>query len=153
LKSADGSSTDVTDAAAWQSSNATVAVINTPASVRAVGPGQTDISAQYQGIRGSTPLSTLSPSDIAQFFFAFFCCADIPQLTMFPQTGVQLTARIVLANNITYDINDRTSFSSSNPEIVLAGGTGQILARTPGTAQISAAYQGRTAKLDVRVSP
>jgi len=72
----DGSSSDVTAAAAWQSSAPSVASVSASGLLTATGEGSADISATYNGVRGSLradvrPTCTVTVSPATASFTAF----------------------------------------------------------------------------------
>jgi hypothetical protein len=59
----DGSSRDVTTAAAWESSNTRVATVSSTGNVSVVANGELDVRATYQGVSGSMHLTVSLPAN------------------------------------------------------------------------------------------
>jgi hypothetical protein len=150
----DGTSTNVTLMATWQSSDATVAGITTGAGGRGlatgIAAGTTMIVASYMGAQGSATL-TVSAATISRI-----------QVTPFTPTvpvgySLAMAATAIYSDNSTLDITRRATWSSSQSAVANvsngAGTKGVVFGAGGGQTTVSAAYMGATGGTMVTVSP
>lgn len=145
----DGSSSDVTAASAWSSSDMEVASISSaPPNVglaTAGLTGSTTITAKWQGFAASARLLVGAP--LVNITFATAASAVAPEATL------HLAAWGHYANNADREITKFVSWQALDPDIaVIAPGTGgDVLGVKPGSATIKASLDGISADVEVRV--
>jgi uncharacterized protein YjdB len=149
----DGTSTDLTALASWQSSDPTVAAVSNAAATRglvtALAGGSVQISATSGGITGSTTL-TVNTARVTTIQVTPFN----PRLPIgFSQ---QLTATALLNDGTTRDITTVATWTSASPAMATVSGApgsqGLVTAQAAGTATISAQFSGVTGSTTVTVS-
>lgn len=134
---ADGTTVDVTALAAWFSADPTVAVVSSwirPGRVRAVKPGSVLVSAQLQGVTGSTTLGVGGQAILG-------LSVDAPS-SLHAGTFSQASASISLSGGGTQTVSENVVWSSDSPDVLSVsnapGGRGRLLAIAPGTATLRA---------------
>ncbi|MCP4603545.1 MAG: hypothetical protein GY847_24010 [Proteobacteria bacterium] len=145
----------VTNDATWFSSDSEVAGIENAGKSGTIGlttgisPGDTTISATYEGVTGST---TLTVTGVA---------LDRIQITPFAPTlpvgfNTPLQATGIYVDNSIQDLTSVATWSSSHPTIASVsnayGTQGMITPLTGGTVTISAVYAGKTGTNQVEVT-
>jgi hypothetical protein len=65
--------------------------------------------------------------------------------------STQLTATAMLSNGMQQNVTSSATWTSTDTAVATVSGTGLVTSRTKGTADISAVYQGRTARATARV--
>lgn len=78
FQSGSSGANNVTNQAAWQSSNVAIATVSAAGLVQAVAPGNTTITGTYQGKTASTPLTVATDDD---------CISYSPPIAVFPNTA------------------------------------------------------------------
>lgn len=144
----DGSARDVTGNAAWSSATPAVATVNASTGI-AVGvtPGNSVITAAFQGKNGSTTLTVLP--------------AKLVSIAVTPATQVlnvgnskQYLAIGTFDNNTTRDITAVSTFASASPAVAtIAASGGMALAKAPGATVISATSGGLSGSATLNVLP
>ncbi|MGI2259273.1 Ig-like domain-containing protein [Shewanella sp. GXUN23E] len=149
----DGSTADVTRQSAWQSSAQDIATIvpvgESAGDAVAIAPGESQITAAYQGMQAATKVTvtnavlesiTISPLD-----------AQTPV-----GTGLRYQASAVYSDASVKDITRLGFWQSSQPDISVIGANGALagiaLGREMGATQISISYQGRSATTSLTVT-
>jgi len=145
----DGTQTYVTQQAAWSSADNTIATV-TPSMglVTAEGVGTVNITATYQGVQGSSSLTTLA--------------ATLTQVGVTPaswtmQTGTsqQFNAIAEYGGATMTNVTSIATWKSSNTKVATVSSTGLVQAVGAGTASISASYttRGGSTTLTVTTTP
>jgi trimeric autotransporter adhesin len=130
----DGSSLDVTQTAAWVSSNTQFATVSTTGLVTVQASGETDLRATYLTISGST--------------HAVVVRIQVVGVTI---TGIsrgdalfQLTATARLSDSTSTDVTSLAVWDSSNTSVATVSPSGLVRVAGDGEVDIRAAYQGAT---------
>lgn len=138
--------------AALSSSDTRIAVINGGTQVKAVGAGTATITATYNGRTASATVTVASGPKVVQ---SVAISGLEPILTSGQTSGpLQVMARY---NN--YEVQDVTAaaqYTSSNPEaagVRTDSGAPTVYAVNPGTAVITAEYNGKQATFNLKVVP
>ena len=63
-----------------------------------------------------------------------------------------LTATATLSDNSTMDVTDEATWESNNTAVATVNDSGRVTAVSPGTAVISATYEGRTGQITMQVN-
>ena len=149
----DGAYEDVTARAAWSESNSQILVksrsVTFPLAVAysAAAPGNVEIAAQYQGLRSSIVISVIRPDR-----------QSFPNLGITPVSPRVMggSARSVLRWNqsaATSDtVTELATWSSSDTRVVTVD-RGLISAVAPGTAMVTASYNGQLAWYGLSIPP
>jgi hypothetical protein len=151
----DGAYEDVTTKAAWSSSDPSVisrgAVVPTfgPMPFVAIGPGSADITAQYLGFSTSVPMVTFR-ADRPAFPSLTISSPGDPRTV---GTSAPSVARVQRSATDSQDVTTVATWSSSDPHAVSVAADGSVRAIAPGTAQITASYNGLTAWYGLSVAP
>jgi uncharacterized protein YjdB len=144
----DGTSVPVGTAVTWQSSDPTIATINSIGTITGVAPGTVTITATFQGISATASLTVETLASIA-----------ITQATqnVAPGTFVRLTATGTLSDGTsTQDLTPSVTWTSSAPSVALMsnipGTFGGAIGLTPGTSTIGAVLDGVVGAAQVSVT-
>jgi uncharacterized protein YjdB len=134
-------------AVAWQSGNASVAVVSGSGAISAVGAGSTSITASSEGQAASASLSVSAPAPV-----------PVATVTVAPATAtLQIGATVQLAAT-TRDASGATltgrvvGWSSANAGVASVNSNGLVSAVGAGTAQITASSEGKTSSATITVS-
>jgi len=131
----------------WESSDLTVATVDTAGTVKAKGPGTTKIKASSSGRSNSSVLSVSAPTTIPVASVA----VSPPSATLQVGATVQLSA-------VTYDSANNVltgrliSWTSNNPGIATVSSSGLVTAVALGSATITASSEGQMASAAITVS-
>jgi trimeric autotransporter adhesin len=144
----DGSSVDLTSTAVWTSSNASIAAVSNAAKSRglltATGAGTATITATVGMISGTSMVTVMAPAP-----------QSITLTPANPNAGlgglVTFTATAIYPNNVSQNVTNLATWSSSNSTIATVSATGVASALAAGTAIISATYQGATGSTNLTV--
>jgi uncharacterized protein YjdB len=149
----DGTSSDLTASATWQSSLPGVAGVSDAAGTRgqasAVSSGTTQISATVMGVTGSTNLTVTAATIVAI------------QVTPFNPSlpagfSRQLTATAIYSDGTNRDITSVATWTAANPGVATvsdaAASKGLVAAVSGGSTGISAQLSGQTGSTTVTVS-
>ena len=131
-------------AISWSVSDAAIASI-TPAGVATgLAPGQATVRATIDGVSGSQPLTVLSPA------VSSIAITGGSGSALLPGETVHLAA--VARNDADTVIPGKTfTWSTSNGAVATVSSDGTVLAVAPGTANISASADGKSASVVVTV--
>ena len=135
----DGSTQDITQVAAWSSNNTPVATISPTLGLAfGVSPGSATITALFETISGTATLTVDSGT--------LQSIAVTPSQTILaPASTVTYQAVGTYSDGTTQFISGLVTWASSAPSVVSIATTGGIAtAQSPGTANITATYQGVT---------
>jgi uncharacterized protein YjdB len=132
-KMSDDTTQDVTGAAAWVSSDTTIATVSSSGLVEGLSAGPVKITATYQSLTG-TYTFTVGPSK-----------ATITAIVVggsAPSTGAtsQFTATAVYSDGSSVDVTSLASWTSSNSAVATVSSGGVVTGVAPGAATISATY-------------
>ncbi len=131
----DSSTQNVTNLAAWASSNGSAATINSAGLAASHAQGSATISATYSALMGST-LLTVAPPALASI-------AVTPvNPSVHPGTNLQLTATGTFTDGTNQNITGSVSWSSNNSAVAFVNGSGLVSASSAGAATITAAGSG-----------
>ena len=138
----DGTVRDVTNAAAWQSSNIALATVSSAGVVTFFGSGDLDVRATYQNVSGSLHLVVASVPVISM---------TISGAPSSPAISFQLTASVRLADGSTQDVTRSATWESSNASIATVTG-GLVSVVSNGEVDIRATYQAMTSSTHIAVT-
>jgi Bacterial Ig-like domain (group 2) len=138
----DGTVRDVTNAAAWQSSNIALATVSSAGLVTFFGSGDVDVRATYQNVSGTLHLVVANVPVISM---------TISSAPSSPAISFQLTASARLADGSTQDVTRSATWESSNTSIATVMG-GLVSVVSNGEVDIRATYQGTTASTHIAVA-
>lgn len=128
----------------WQTSQPSVATIDSQGIVTAVGQGVTQVSATYEGVTGTTPVTVGQP--------ALLSITVSPKQSSVPiGESARLTATGSFSDGSTQDLTQSATWSSSVVSIANVNAQGVVVGMGAGVAQLSAVYQGVTGSASVTV--
>lgn len=133
-----GSAEDVTQQAAWSSSNGAVASVTAGGLVTAVAAGAATISASYQNVTGTQGVSVASAP------LQLLSIEGATVLTTRSQTS-QLTARARLADGSTQDVTATAAWSVADTSIATIVPGAVLTAANNGLSEVVATFQGQRA--------
>jgi len=136
----DGSTADVTAAAAWTSGSLSTATVDGTGLATGVAPGTTTISATHSGLEGTASFVVVSP--------ALYAVSIEPSTATIPVAETQQFSAIAhfasCAPN-TQDVTSVASWSSSDTAVATVGASdGKATAVGAGTAEITGSWAGFT---------
>jgi uncharacterized protein YjdB len=141
----DGSTHNVTRQVSWKSSNTAVATIAVRGLAKAVSQGSTTITAALGSISGSTTLDVSNATIVS--------VSITPSgRTIAPGTRLTFTATGRFSDGTRQVITRDSSWSSDNPAVATVGARGNARAIAPGTANISATFDGVSGSTPLSVS-
>jgi uncharacterized protein YjdB len=130
----------------WETSQSDVAAINTKGEVSGAGEGVATVSAAYHGVTGSTSI-TVGPPTLVSITVS-------PNQASLPSgESEQLTATGKFTDGSTQDLTQSATWMSSGPAVASVSPTGAALAKTVGTATISATSGTVTGNASLAVTP
>jgi hypothetical protein len=148
----DGSAADITSQAAWTSSAPPLLRVRGTGPLRgaavAVGAGSPTVQARFASLSGSTPLTT-SAGGLASL--------TISGLASGLPVGVraQLAATATYPGGVQLDVTSRTLWTSLSPAVVSVSNgaaAGVLVGHLPGSAQVTAAFEGSVVTSSLTVS-
>ncbi len=146
----DGTTADVTSTAAWSSSAATVASVNSIGMVTADAAGSATISASLGGVTGTDPLSVTAA---APTLSSIAITPASPTLTA--GATQQFTATATYSDSSTKNVTSSVTWASSATAVATISASGLATAVAQGSTTITAALNGvsGTTSLTVATPP
>ena len=149
----DGTREDVSEGVSWDTGDQSIMSIFLHPRWQGIAianaPGVTQISAQYQGVTGSTPV-TVTDAQIVELKVAPL------NLTVAPGTELQYFATAIFddgtSRDVTYLCNWTTTNTSSADILEGWRDRGKVIARREGVAQIRAGYQNTVGTAELTVT-
>ena len=147
---ADGAYEDVTSKTSWSSSDTSVLRPSAVAgNMVAVAPGIVELRAQYAGLTNSIWLTVIASQSPPYAYPYLDISSGDPRVVANTSRAV---ARLNLASRVSQDVTAFVTWESSNNRVVTVE-RGLVSAIGPGTAQITASYDGLTAWYGLSVEP
>jgi len=141
----DGTSHDITTQVTWQSSNPSVASINSSGLGTPITPGTATITATSGSISGNTTFTVTSAT--------LSSIAVTPANPSIPVgLAKQFTASGTYSDGTNHDITAQVTWQSSNPSVATVNGSGLATAASAGTATITATSGSISANTILTVS-
>jgi trimeric autotransporter adhesin len=140
----DGSTHNITGQVAWTSSNTAVATIGRGLA-KALTPGTTTITATLDSISGSTTLDVTNATVVS-------ITVTPSGRTIAAETRLAFTAVGLFSDNTRQVITRDSMWASDNHAVATVTGAGTATAIGPGTANISATFEGVTGSAPLIVS-
>jgi uncharacterized protein YjdB len=140
-----GTSTDVSrSGAAWSTSNAAIATVDSTGRVTPLANGQVEIAARFQSVVGGVVLTLSGVVTVTSVTVA--CTPEFE--------AHQCAATAHLSNGTTQDVTSQATWTSSNTAVATVTSTGFVRHRTTGQTEIRAVYRNITgsAVLDIVVT-
>ena len=141
----DGSTHNVTGQVSWTSSNTAVATIGGSGRAKALIPGPTTITATLGSISGSSTLDVSNATIVS-------ISVTPPGRTIPPGTRLTFAATGVFSDHTTQVITRDCTWASDNHAVATVGAGGTATAIGPGTANISATFNGVSGMAPLNVS-
>ncbi|HEX4487104.1 MAG TPA: Ig-like domain-containing protein [Terriglobales bacterium] len=166
----DGSSRDISSAITWQSSNPSVATVNSSGIATAVAPGVTQITGSYLNspsahstgaVRSAVVLSTpsigqtFSSSAPMTVLSTTVSSLNINALatSIAKGTTVPFTAIATLSDGTSRDVTSDCAWTSSVPTVAAVSSAGVASGIIPGASTITGSYGGQNASVIFTVTP
>jgi hypothetical protein len=137
-----GGTVDVTQNAAWDSSNANIATVAPGGMVTVLAGGNVTVRATYGGVSASIDLAVSRPLVVSLTITGGSS----------PATSFQLTATAHLADGSTLDVTNLSTWVSSDPTNATVSSVGFVTVTGKGTIEFRATYQGISGVTDLAVS-
>ena len=142
----DMSSVDVTNQAAWTSTNMNVATVSSTGLASLLSAGSTTIQAQYGGLTGAANVMVGASAVLQSIAISPSAASVAKGLTQ------QFKATGTYSDGSTQDVTTMVTWMSSNTAYATINQSGLATSTTGGQTQISASYQGQTAQVMLTVS-
>ncbi len=142
----DTTTADLTAIVSWTSSAPAVATIVTGGLATAVAPGTTTITAAYQGITSNS--ATLVVTNVVVTGISVTCTAT----SIADGTDTQCTAQATYSDGSNGNVTSLATWTTDDDAIASVDQMGVVTGEGPGTATITAAYQGFSGTVDVTVT-
>jgi len=147
----DGSRNKVETNVTYTSSNPSIAEISASGVVTAKSEGTVLITAEYMGLRSSYGLTVVKkvgePEPVKKLIRLELNGTD-PRMKVNSTLSLTLTA--IYEDGTRQTISDGVTYTSSKPRTATVTEYGVVTAHHPGSATITASYQGKTASYMVR---
>jgi uncharacterized protein YjdB len=143
----DQSTRDVTNQAAWTSSNTGIATVNGSGLASLVASGTASIQAQFGGLSGAATLTVASQAPTLQSLAISPSSASVAM----SQTQ-QFTATGTYSDGSTQNLTSQVTWQTANPSIATISSSGLATGAGSGQTQVTASYQGQTAQVALTVS-
>lgn len=134
----DGSTLDVSNQAAWFSSDQTKVTINAQGLATGVAAGSSTISASLNGVTSAGTLLTVTNATVSQIQLT------PPTLSLAKGTKSKLTAIATYSDNSTQDVSAQVAWSSSNIGVATINQSGEVSAVSNGSSTLTASLGGVT---------
>ena len=141
----DGSTHNVTGLVSWTSSNTAVATIGGSGRAKALTPGSTTITATLDSISGLTTLDVSNTTIVS-------ISVTPSGRTIAPGTRLTFAATGVFSDHTTQVITSDCTWASDDHAVATVGAGGTATAIGPGTANISATFNGVSGMAPLNVS-
>jgi uncharacterized protein YjdB len=141
----DGSTHNLTGKVSWTSSNTAVATIARTGRAKALTPGSTTITATLGTISGSTTLNVSNATIVS-------ISVTPSGRTIASDTRLAFAATGHFSDNTTQNITLDSTWASDNHAVATVGTGGTATAIGPGTANISATFNGVSGMAPLNVS-
>jgi len=141
----DGSTHNITGQVSWTSSNTAVATIGNRGLAKALTPGTTTITATLGSISGSTTLDVTNATIVS-------ITVTPSRRTIAAGTKLAFAAIGLFSDNTRQVITRDSTWASDNQAVATVAGGGTATAIGPGTANISATFEGVTGSAPLFVS-
>ena len=141
----DGSTHNLTQQVSWSSSNTAVATITIGGRAHTLTPGTTTITATLGSISGSTPLRVSNATIVS-------VTVTPTGRTIAPGTRLPFTAAGRFSDNTNQNITLDSTWASDNTAVATVSAGGAASAVSPGTANISATFNGVSGSAPLNVS-
>jgi uncharacterized protein YjdB len=141
----DGSTHNLTRQVSWSSSNTAVATITVTGRAKTLTPGTTTITATLGSISGSTTLRVSNATIVS-------ITVTPTGRTIAPDTRLPFTASGHFSDNTNQNITLDSTWASDNTAVATVSAGGTATAISPGTANISATFNGVSGSVALNVS-
>jgi uncharacterized protein YjdB len=143
----DGTKQDVTDVAHWASSSTSVAPVTVSGLVTARNLGTTNISATFESVNASNPL-TVDASNLISISIQTANGSN----TIAQGTNTLVSATGTFNNGSTDNLSSRVTWLSSDPSIASFNSVNQVSGLKPGTVTITATLGSVSGSIQFTVS-
>lgn len=134
----------ITSAANWSSSDPSILHISNEGLLTALAPGDATITASYEGEHASSTSTAYTLSSLS---------ITPAALTLAIASSHTLTATGIYTNNTTSDLSPETSWQSSNNNIATVDENGLVVAVSAGNTNVTASIGDINTSLELKVSP
>ncbi|MDO2949802.1 beta strand repeat-containing protein [Aeromonas simiae] len=131
----DGSTVDITNQAAWSTSNAAIVTIDASGLATAIAKGSATLSATLQGVTHSASV-TITDATVASLHVI------PPSATLALGTKLQLQAIATFSDGTTQEMSSQVAWLSDNPSVLVVSLQGEVSAVDVGSAHVSAHIAG-----------
>lgn len=142
----DGTQKDLTASATWQISPAAVAGINAQGEVTGLTQGSAQVSAAAQSVTADASVTVGPPA-----LLSIAVSASQPSLPL--GESESLTATGSFSNGSAQDLTQSVTWQTSPSTVAKINSHGDLTSLAPGSAQVSAAYQGITGNASITIGP
>lgn len=131
----DGTERAIAASVTWQTSQSTIAAVNTQGNVTGIAEGVAQVSAVYEGVTGSTAV-TVGPPTLLTITVS-------PNASTLPKgESEQLAATGSYSDGTTQDLTQSATWQTSPSTVATVNPQGNVTGVGPGATQVSATSQG-----------
>jgi uncharacterized protein YjdB len=141
----DNSTQDLTSQVSWQSSDASVASVNSTGLVTAIKKGSVSVTATYHSLSGAGTVTVDSA--------ALSSIAITPTVfSIASGQSKQLSVQAVYSDGTTQDVTAQVTWNSATTAVATVNSNGLVTGGSPGTSTITATYASKQATALVTVT-
>ncbi len=142
----DGTTQDISNLVAWNSSDIGVATVNLSGEVTAVTIGNATLTGRVGSVTSNPVSLSVSSASVNQIDLSATAS------TLAAGTKTQLTAVANYSDGSSQNISSLISWSSSDSNVATVDTNGEVTAVSPGTATITGSFGGQTSTLIITVT-
>lgn len=142
----DGTTQDISNQVAWNSSDIGVATVNLSGEVTAVTIGSATLIGRVGSVTSNPVSLSVTNASVNQIDLSATAS------TLAAGTKTQLTAVANYSDGTSQNISSLISWSSSNSSVATVDTNGEVTAVSPGTAIITGSFGGQTSTLTITVT-
>jgi uncharacterized protein YjdB len=143
----DGTTIDVRDGVEWRTDDPKIAEVGPTGLATAHSPGTARVTATYVGLTADAAITVDPPVTLTSLTVA------PPAVTLTPDETRQLTATATYSDGSTTDVRDGVEWRSDDPKVADVDPSGLATAHGPGTATVTATFEGIAGDAVITVDP
>jgi len=140
-----GTTQDVTDSAAYQSGDASIARVSNSGLVTGKAQGNTNVTVTYQDKTATVPVTVTAP-------VVEYITAEPKPVALTEGQTQQLTVTARYSDGTTVDVTSLAQYQSENASVATVSASGLITGVSPGNTNVTMTYGGQTATVPVTVT-
>ncbi|UBO73676.1 beta strand repeat-containing protein [Aeromonas rivuli] len=142
----DGSTEDLTTKVSWSSSDTAIATIDESGLAKAMGLGQSTITASYQGVTSNSSMFEATSAIVTNIQIT------APASKLAKGLKLQLKAMATFSDGSSKDISAQASWISNQPTLLTVDAKGEVTGKASGTAIVTAHLQEATGQISLSIT-